>query len=364
MEKLKVLLVGCGNMGYSHGKAYHNIDGYEIVGLVSRREDVKRRGEVAKELAISFESEFDDYYSALSVAKPDVVSINTYPDSHAEYVLAALDAGCHVFVEKPLATSVADCEKIRAKALKFGLKVVVGYILRHHPVWERFVSEIRNLGKPLVMRISLNQQSHGQSWEVHKLLMKSVSPIVDCGVHYVDMMCLMTQAKPIKVQAIGARLSEDVKMDMYNYGQLQVTFEDGSVGWFESGFGPMISQQAFFVRDVFGPNGSVSFVDKTDSDNTVMGSVVSNECLLLHHAATDKDGSFSRPDEVISLDEASDFDTLCRREQEFLLRAIREDIDLSKHLEDAVNSLKIVLAADESFRTDSPVKFDYHLAEK
>ncbi len=38
---------------------------------------------------------------------------------------------------------------------------------------------------------------------------------------------------------------------MYNYGQLQVTFENGSVGWYESGWGPMISETAYFVKDVF-----------------------------------------------------------------------------------------------------------------
>ena len=45
---------------------------------------------------------------------------------------------------------------------------------------------------------------------------------------------------------------------MYNYGQLQVTFEDGSVGWYEAGWGPMMSETAFFVKDVIGPRGCVS----------------------------------------------------------------------------------------------------------
>ena len=354
MNNLKVLLVGCGNMGYSHAKAYCRINGFEIVGIVSRSEDAKQRRKVAAELAIPLE--FDDYYTALKATTPDVVSINTYPDSHAEYVMAALEAGCHVFVEKPLATSVIDSEKIREKALSSGLKIVVGYILRHHPAWKRFVNETKSLGSPLVMRISLNQQSHGKKWEIHKNLMNSISPIVDCGVHYVDMMCLMTQSRPVKVQAIGARLSGELNPDMYNYGQLQVKFEDGSIGWFESGFGPMVSKNASFVRDVFGPDGSVSFINKEDGNNNSMDSVVSSECLLLHHAKIDENGKFSNQDEIIELEENSSFEELCCREQEYLLKAIKEDIDLSKHLEDAVNSLKIVLAADESFRRNIPVE--------
>ena len=75
-------------------------------------------------------------------------------------------------------------------------KLVVGYILRVHPAWIRFIEIARTLGKPLVMRMNLNQQSHGPNWDMHRNLMDSMSPIVDCGVHYVDVMCQMTRARP------------------------------------------------------------------------------------------------------------------------------------------------------------------------
>ena len=83
----------------------------------------------------------------------------------------------------------------------------------------------------------------------------SLSPIVDCGVHYVDIMCQMTRARPIRVHAIGARLTGEISAAMYNYGQLQVMFDDGSVGWYEAGWGPMMSETAYFVKDVIGPQG-------------------------------------------------------------------------------------------------------------
>ena len=43
-----------------------------------------------------------------------------------------------------------------------------------------------------------------------------MSPIVDCSVHYVDVMCMMTGAQPTRVQTIGARLSDEIAPDMYN----------------------------------------------------------------------------------------------------------------------------------------------------
>ena len=77
-------------------------------------------------------------------------------------------------------------------------------------------------------------------------------------MHYVDVMCQVTGAKPIRVHAVGARLTNEVDEHMYNYGHLHVAFDDGSVGWYEAGWGPMMSETAFFVKDMIGPKGSVS----------------------------------------------------------------------------------------------------------
>ena len=170
----------------------------------------------------------------------------------------ALEAGCHLFIEKPLAATVAEAREIADLAKCGTAEIVIGYILRVHPSWEKFVEVGRTLGKPLVMRMNLNQQSSGAQWEVHKQLMLSLSPIVDCGVHYVDVMCQVTGAKPLQVHAVGVRLSDEVAPTMYNYGHLHVKFDDGSVGWYEAGWGPMMSETAFFVKDMIGPRGSVS----------------------------------------------------------------------------------------------------------
>ncbi|NCY02724.1 MAG: gfo/Idh/MocA family oxidoreductase, partial [Planctomycetia bacterium] len=237
-------------------------------------------------------------------------------------------------------------------------KLVVGYILRVHPTWARFVATARTLGTPLVMRMNLNQQSSGDQWKTHRALMQSMSPIVDCGVHYVDVMCLMTRSRPVRVSAIGARLTDDLPPGMYNYGQLQVTFADGSVGWYEAGWGPMMSDVAFFVKDVVGPRGCVSIAGvregETKSDDVEGHSRAG--LLRLHHAALAPDGTFARADEVIDCADEPDHDALCLLEQQMFLDAIREDRDLSDHLADAVNSLRIVLAADESFRTGRTVE--------
>jgi len=245
-----------------------------------------------------------------------------------------------------------------AAARTAGKKLVIGYILRVHPTWKRFIETARTLGKPLVMRMNLNQQSSGEMWKTHKALMDSMSPIVDCGVHYVDVMCQMTRSKPVRVSAIGARLSEELVPGMVNYGNLQVTFADGSVGWYEAGWGPMISETAYFVKDVIGPTGCVSIagVKEGEAGTDDIEAHTKAAVLKLHHAALAADGSFAKADDYLDCSGEPDHDGLCRLEQELFLDAIEHDRDLSDHMDDAVNSLRIVLAADEAFKTGRTVE--------
>ena len=353
-KRLRVLVVGCGNMGASHATAYHTLDGFDICGLVS----TGTSKEVLNNSLGGGYALFNDYEAALAATRPDAVCISTYPDTHENFAITAFENGCHVFIEKPLADTVEGAERVAAAAREAGKKLVVGYILRHHPSWEKFVELSHQLGKPLVMRMNLNQQSHGNMWQVHRNLLKSLSPIVDCGVHYIDVMCQMTRSKPLQVSAIGARLSDEVADGNYNYGQLQIRFEDGSVGWYEAGWGPMMSQTAFFVKDVIGPQGSVSIVAKEagssgNSDN--VAAHTKTESLRFHHAALDANGQFVEADSWINTEEEPDHQELCNREQCYFLHAIRQDTDLTDHVQDAINSLRIAFACDESVRTGKVV---------
>ena len=352
-DKIRVLVAGCGNMGTSHARAYHKMDAFEIVGVVSRGPE--SRGKLSRELGGL--PEFDNFEKALETTKPDAVSINTYPDTHADYVIKSLKAGAHVFVEKPLAETVEQCREIVDMAKKMNKKLVIGYILRVHPTWKKFVEIAQTLGKPLVMRMNLNQQSSGKNWHTHLNLMNSMSPIVDCGVHYVDVMCQMTRSKPVRVSGIGARLTDVLKSGMYNYGHLQVTFEDGSVGWYEAGWGPMMSETAYFVKDVIGPKGCVSISDteRTEHSDDVDSHSKTN-ALRLHYADLDAQDHFTKEDQIIDTTSEPDHQGLCDLEQEFFLKAIQNDEDLTDHTEDAINSLRVVLAADQSFKTGKTVE--------
>ena len=345
-------------MGTSHARAYQSLDGFEIVGVVSR--GPASRGALLAEIGAPEVPQVSDYDEALATTRPDAVSINTYAETHADYALKAFAAGCHVFLEKPIAETVERAQAVVDAAVAARKKLVIGYILRVHPSWMKFIEVSQTLGKPLVMRMNLNQQSCGDMWQTHKNLMNSMSPVVDCGVHYVDVMCQMTKSKPVRVSAIGARLASDLSPGMYNYGQLQVAFEDGSVGWYEAGWGPMISGAASFVKDVIGPAGSVSITGVGESSagggTDHIGAHTKTESLKLHHGELNEDGSFAKKDEIIDLSDEPDHDELCLREQQVFLHAINNGTDLGDHMGDAVNSLRIVLAADEAFKSGKTVE--------
>ena len=155
---------------------------------------------------------------------------------------------------------------------------------------------------------------------------------------------------------MGVRLSDEIASDMYNYGHLQVLFEDGSVGWYEAGWGPMISETAFFVKDVMSPNGCVSIVMDESAKSDDIDTHTKTQRIRVHKAETGADGHFTTPDELFSMEGEPDHQGLCDREQAYFLKAIREDLDLSRHMEDAVRSLQVCLAADEGVRTGQPIK--------
>ncbi|WP_029076233.1 Gfo/Idh/MocA family protein [Kaistia adipata] len=345
---LRVFVAGLGQMGRSHALAYHANPGFEIVGLFNR-------SEVDLPDELKAYPRVDSFEAGLAL-KPDVVSINTYTDSHAPFAIAAMEAGAHVFVEKPLAANAADARSVVEAAKRTSRKLVIGYILRHHPSWIEFIAKARELGPPFVMRMNLNQQSSGASWNIHKQLMQTTSPLVDCGVHYVDVMCQITDARPVEVRGMGVRLSDEIAPTQVNYGHLQVIFEDGSVGWYEAGWGPMISEAAFFVKDVMSPNGAVSIVMDEAAKSDDVDTHTKTARIRVHHAALKADGSFAKADSWFSTEDEPGHQALCDREQAYLLKAIREDVDLTRHMQDAITSLEIALAAETSMREGRVVK--------
>ena len=118
MEKnIRVVVVGCGNMGSSHARSYHMLPGFDLVGVVDSSQE--KRETLASELGVT---PFASLEAAIEKANPEAVAICTYPDTHADFASRALRAGLHVFVEKPVAETVEQAQQVVALAKTDGQK--------------------------------------------------------------------------------------------------------------------------------------------------------------------------------------------------------------------------------------------------
>ena len=120
-----------------------------------------------------------------------------------------------------------------------------------------------------------------------------------------------------------------------------------------------MSETAFFVKDVVGPEGCVTIEAKDAADEGQSDNVdahTKTNSLRRHYSEIDENNNFVKEDEWVETGDEPDHDGLCHREQEFFLKSILEDADLTDHMEDAINSMKIVAAADESYRTGKTVE--------
>jgi hypothetical protein len=114
------------------------------------------------------------------------------------------------------------------------------------------------------------------------------------------------------------------------------------------------------VKDIIGPKGSISVIPPTHKLGTPEGATWTfssdihthgrMESVLVHHSALHPDRSLVEGDEIIPVVDKPGHDEICRLEQIYLLDAINGKVDLGEHMDAAVNSLKIVLAADLSIR--------------
>jgi predicted dehydrogenase len=120
---LKVAIVGCGKIADDHASQVQRIKGCEIAAVCDSEPLM------ARQLFERFpvKRHFSDLRELLSKAKPDVVHVTTPPASHFEIAKVCLEAGCHVYVEKPFALSEQDTRALIALATNRGLKITAGH---------------------------------------------------------------------------------------------------------------------------------------------------------------------------------------------------------------------------------------------
>jgi len=221
MEKLRVGVIGLGMMGVFHAKVYKNLPGVELVGGY----DVSAASaeNFTKQLGVKTYATYEDMLKDV-----DAVSVCTPDHLHKEPILKALAAGVRCLVEKPLATSTADCMEILA-ARPDPTYIMVGHLLRFDPrVWHaRTAVQNGTLGKICSINIWRNN-----SRAAGLRICQYTSVAWFLGIHDIDAVHFITGRKVIKISANG----KNFFTPHYDYVVSNLELEDGIIVTMENGF--------------------------------------------------------------------------------------------------------------------------------
>jgi predicted dehydrogenase len=236
---LKVGVLGAGHLGKIHLRLLNQSEKYELVGFFDPFE------ENAIKVAAEFSYKKFDSIESL-IAAVDVVDIVTPTIQHFECAKMVIEAGKHIFIEKPIATTVAEAEEIVALATKFNVKGQVGHVERFNPA---FTAVKDKIDKPMFI-------------ETHRLAEfnprgTDVPVVLDLMIHDIDAILSVVKSK---VKAVNAS-SVAVISDSPDITNARLEFENGCVANITASRISMknMRKSRFFQKDAY---ISVDYLDK------------------------------------------------------------------------------------------------------
>lgn len=214
MQRVKFGVIGLGWFGQKHCEALAALPHVQLHAVCTRTQskldDVAERHQVPRK--------YTDYRRLLEDPEIDAVSIVTMWDEHVAPALAALEAGKHVFLEKPMASTLQDCQAIVAAAKRARGSFMVGHICRFNPRYAAAKREIES-GK-LGRIVSLYSRRNIPAWVTYEILNK-IGPIMGDGVHDTDLMLWFTgdRIKTAYAQTLNLRGRKypDLGWTMYRF---------------------------------------------------------------------------------------------------------------------------------------------------
>ncbi len=228
MREVSFTVIGSGFMGGVLARVGYELPYARCVGAADI--DLER----AKNLTTAYGGNpYQDFEQMLSHEQPDAVIVATPEPDHLEPVRAAARHGCHVFVEKPLATSLDDADKIILACKEANVRLMVGYILRFETSYALIKTAIEegSIGKFLsayARRIATIDEA--------RRLKGRVSPVSYIGVHDIDQILWYHPAavKSVYARALYGRVFEE--LGTYDSAWMMIEFADGALGVHEVGW--------------------------------------------------------------------------------------------------------------------------------
>lgn len=334
MDKIyNIALIGCGSMGAAHMDDIYFKENVCIKCVCDLKEDAAK----LFKRKYGAERTETDYRKCVSAEDVDIVIISTYPSSHLEILKECIKHGKHVICEKPMAPNMEQAEEfVSLVKANPNVKVLVGHILRHNETYKKVAQMIKDgaIGSPIIMRMAQNH--HTMNWKKYLALIENTSPIVDCGVHYLDVMKWFTGAKITEISGIGTRTEKDVPEDRYNYGLITVRLSDGSIAYYEAGWSNTMS--ANNLKEFVGPLGRISIVYKRDRTS--------------HSEEGDMIEYYRYPEKTYEIINLKSKRKPTGAQLEHLIKMIETDVAANPTIDEVFDSFAFAIKADEEIKRE------------
>jgi predicted dehydrogenase/threonine dehydrogenase-like Zn-dependent dehydrogenase len=222
--ELQVALVGAGNLA-----RWHHLPNLKKIPKVRLRAVHSASGARGKSYARRFGADYccSDYGEILKDAAVDVVLIATRNPQHGAQALAALAAGKHVFVEKPMALTLAECREICAAVARTGKQLTVGFNRRFAPFYREQKKHLARRAGPAVVTCRINSPGiSGSYWMADPA---SGGAILGEACHFVDLMYWLLDSEPVSVSAYSLPAGQKDPIGENNMVAC-FRFADGSIG--------------------------------------------------------------------------------------------------------------------------------------
>lgn len=199
-DMLRVGVIGVGAISEMHIKPYIKNEEVELIALC----DIHEERLAAKGQLYGISQLYTNYQELLNNPDIDAVSICTWNNTHAEIAVAALEAGKHILVEKPLSMTVDEAIKVQTAAEMSGKTAQVGFVRRHATNVEILKTFIDNgeLGDIYYAKASYLRRLGNPGGWFSDITKSGGGPLIDLGVHVIDIMWYL-MGKPRPVSVIG-----------------------------------------------------------------------------------------------------------------------------------------------------------------
>jgi predicted dehydrogenase len=236
-DKLKVAVIGCG--GIANGKhlpALSRIEQVELTAFCDIIED--KAAKASEKYGAPGAKVYSDYQKLLGDAQVDVVHVCTPNKSHADISIAALESGCHVMSEKPMAKTAADARRMVEAQKKTGKKLTVGYNNRFRPDSQTLKKVIDGgaLGEIYFARAHAIRRRAVPTWGVFlNEEEQGGGPLIDIGTHALDLTLWMMNNYEVKYVVGNAYHKLSSRENAANawgpWDPKQFTVEDSAFGF-------------------------------------------------------------------------------------------------------------------------------------